>query len=91
VVKFPIVSEGKNWEANVTVVRREYMDTPLGRKRTIVVKPETKFNGRMENRGDSFIWLTDDDRRFIVRVELKVRIGTIKAKLSEVKLGNPPQ
>jgi hypothetical protein len=91
VFEFPVVSEGKSWDAVVTVVRREMMDTPLGRVRTVVVKPQTKFQGVLEKKGDSFIWLTDDDRRFVVRLEAKVKIGTVVANLKSVELGTPPE
>ena len=57
----------------ITVVRREMLDTPMGRIQTVVIKPETKFHGVMEKKGDSYIWLTDDDRHFLVRMEAKVR------------------
>lgn len=90
VVTFPVVSEGKSWEAVVTVVRRETMDTPLGKKECLVLKPETKYQGILQKRGDSFLWLTDDDRRFVVRLEAKVRIGTVVAKVKRIVLGNSP-
>jgi len=73
------------------VVRREMMDTPLGRIQTVVVRPEMKFQGILKKQGDSFIWLTDDDRRFVVRLEAKVRIGTIIATLKKVEPGTPPE
>jgi len=91
VITIPVVSEGKFWEAVVTVVRREMMDTPLGRVQTVVVRPEMKFQGILKKQGDSFIWLTDDDRRFVVRLEAKVRIGTIIAILKKIEPGTPPE
>ena len=91
VVTVPIVSEGKSWEAVVTVVRREMMDTPIGRIRTVVVKPEMKFQGILKKQGDSFLWLTDDSRRFLVRMEAKVKIGTVIAALKRVEAGTEPE
>lgn len=90
VLTFPVVSEGNSWDAVVTVVRREMMDTPIGKVRAIVVKPQAKFRGVLTQSGDSFIWLTDDDRRLVLKVEAKVRIGSVVAYLKEVKLGTPP-
>jgi len=81
IVRFPVISEGKNWEAEVTVIRRELLNTPMGKTRTVVLKLETKYQGVLKKQGDSFIWLTDDDRRILARVEAKVRIGTIVAEL----------
>jgi hypothetical protein len=90
VVTFPVVSEGNMWEAVVTVVRREMLDTPLGRVQTVVLKPETKYQGILQKRGDSFLWLTDDDRRHLVRLEAKVKIGTVAAELKRLEPGNSP-
>jgi len=91
VYTFPVVSEGRGWECVITVVRREMMDTPMGRKQTIVIKPQTRYNGVMkQEHGDSFIWLTDDDRRFIVRLEAKVKVGSVAAQLKKVELGEKP-
>jgi hypothetical protein len=87
VVRFPVISEGKNWEAEVTVVRRELLDTPMGKTRTVVLKLETKYQGVLKKQGDSFIWLTDDDRRILARIEAKVRIGTIVAGLRSFEPG----
>ena len=91
VTTFPVISEGKNWEAVVTVVRREEINTPMGRLKTIVLKPETKYQGILKKQGDSFIWLTDDERRFMVRLEAKVKIGSIVAKLKSIEPGIAPQ
>lgn len=90
VYTFPVVSEGKNWEAVVTVVRREEMNTPMGRVRTVVVKPETKFQGVLKKQGDSFIWFTDDERRVLIKMEAKVKIGTVVAKLTKFQPGIRP-
>ena len=90
VFSFPVVSEGKMWEAEVSVIRREILETPLGRVRTVMVKPETKFQGVLQKRGDSFMWFTDDDRRILVRLEAKVKIGTGAGVLRKAELGQAP-
>ncbi len=87
VATFPVVSEGKNWDAVVTVLRRETIDTPMGPMKTIVLKPETKYQGILKKQGDSFIWISDDDRRFMVRLEAKVKIGSIVASLKSFEPG----
>lgn len=87
VVKFPVVSEGKNWEAEVTVVRREMLDTPMGKIRAIVLKPETKYQGILKKQGDSFLWMSDDERKILLRLEAKVKIGTVVAALKSFEPG----
>lgn len=82
---FPMVAEGKNWEALVTVIRKETIDTAIGKKEAFVLKPETKFQGVMsQSRGDSFIWISDDDKRYVLRIEAKVKVGTVVAHLKAV-------
>jgi hypothetical protein len=90
-VPVPIISEGKHWTAEVHVVRREECRTPMGSRQCLVLKPETRFEGVLQKRGDSFIWITDDDRRVVVKIEAKVRIGTVNAKLRKFEPGTAPQ
>lgn len=91
VFTFPVISEGKTWEAVVTVVRREEMSTPMGRKMTVVLQPEMKYQGILKKSGDSYLWLTDDEHRIPVRLEAKVKIGTVVGRLKKVELGKPPE
>jgi len=90
VIRFPVISEGKNWEAEVTVVRREKVKTALGLIDTIVLRPVTKYKGVLKQQGNSYIWLSDDDRRFILRIEAKVKIGKFIAKLKSIDKGVTP-
>ena len=85
VTTFPVVSEGKTWDAVITVIRREMVSSPFGRVQAVVVRPSTKYQGVLQNKGDSYIWLTDDDRRIVLRLEAKVRIGTVVATLKKVQ------
>lgn len=90
VISVPVVSEGKTGEWVVTVMRREMMHTPMGKMMTIVVKPETRYQGVLKKQGDSFLWLTDDDRRIPIRLEAKVKVGTVVANLTDFTPGTPP-
>jgi hypothetical protein len=87
----PIISEAKYFEAVCTVLRKERMSTPMGPMDTFVIKPEMKYQGILKKSGDSFLWLTDDDRRMPVRLEAKVKIGTVVASLKAVTPGEPPE
>lgn len=91
VYTIPVSNEGRSWEMVLTVVRRETIDTPMGKKPAIVVKPQTRFQGVLkQNKGESYIWLSDDDRRFILRFEAEVKIGTVVGSLKKVTLGENP-
>lgn len=90
-IVFPVANEGKSWDAICEVVGREQRDTPLGKVQTVKIKPRTRYQGVIQQKnGDSFIWLTDDDRRIPVYMEAKVKIGSIAARLKKVSFGTAP-
>lgn len=84
---YPLISEARNSEIVVEVVRREELGSPMGRVRTIVVKPAVRFRGVLTQSGDSYIWITDDDRRVIVQLQAQVKIGSVFARLKKVEGG----
>jgi hypothetical protein len=86
----PVVSEGNTWEAVCEVIRKEKVGTPMGDIQALVLKPEMKYQGILKKNGDSFLWVTDDERKFPIRLEAKVKIGHVIASLSKVELGIPP-
>ena len=90
-ISAPFVSEGKSWKVDIHVDRRERMRTPLGRIETLVLRPKMYYKGILKQKGDSFLWLSDDDRRFLVRMEAKVRVGTVVATLKDFEPGIPPE
>jgi hypothetical protein len=71
----------KIWNTEVQVLRREEIETPLGRFKTVVIKPLLKSEGIFARTGEMHIWLTDDERRIPVLMKSKVKIGNITATL----------
>ncbi|MBI5484675.1 MAG: DUF3108 domain-containing protein [Deltaproteobacteria bacterium] len=71
----------KLWNTEVQVLRREEIETPLGRFKTVVIRPLLKSEGIFARTGEMLIWLTDDERRIPVLMKSKVRIGSITATL----------
>jgi hypothetical protein len=71
----------KLWNTEVQVLRREEIETPVGRFKTIVVKPMLKSEGLFARTGEVMVWLTDDSLRIPVRMTSKVKLGKITATL----------
>lgn len=84
---FRVADEGKNLVFTGEVLRREVLDTKIGKLKTLVVKPTVEVDGAFKPMGDILVWLTDDDRKFIVRIESKIKIGTLVAKLKSIDKG----
>ncbi|MFN3396765.1 MAG: DUF3108 domain-containing protein [Thermodesulfovibrionales bacterium] len=77
-----IFDSKKVWNVEVQVLRREKIHVPAGEFDTIVIKPLLKSEGIFYRKGDILIWLTDDEKRIPVKLQTKVKIGSINANLS---------
>jgi hypothetical protein len=78
----------KNWRMEVKVLGREQVTTPAGTFKAIKVKPEIYYEGLFQNKGDVYVWLTDDERRMPVLVKSSIKIGSVKAALISAIPGN---
>ena len=78
----------KNYELVVKVLRREVIKVPAGEFRTVLIKPRLKFEGLFRQKGDIYIWLTDDIARIPVLVRSKVfLLGSVDIVLMKLKRG----
>ncbi len=81
-----VYDSGKNWSVEVQILGKEKIKTPAGEFDTIKVKTYPKYEGVFQNKGEIFIWFTDDARRIPVFMKSTISIGSIVATLSEMKL-----
>ncbi len=86
-LQFRVADEGKNVVFSAEVLRREEIDTEIGKLKTLVVKPTLAVDGVFKPVGDIFLWLTDDDRKHLVRIEAKIKIGTLVGKVKAIAPG----
>ena len=61
--------------------RKQKVKTPLGAFKTIRVQP-TAAAGVVKNRGNIWIWYTDDDRHLPVQMRARLFWGTITFRLT---------
>lgn len=83
---FRVANDKDNLIFSGKAIRREILDTKIGPMKAIVVQPNIVLKGKFTPIGDNFIWLSDDDRKYILRIESKIKIGTL---ISEVVSINP--
>jgi len=75
----------KNWKLEIKILGRERLDTVLGTIPTVKVRALVQYEGVLLNKGDLYIWLTDDPRHIPVMMNGKVVIGSITATLTQVE------
>lgn len=84
-IKIHLTHENENLIVEFAVLRREKLKTNAGTLDTFVLRPSASKDGVPKNIGDSQLWLTADDRKFLVRIESKIKIGTIVGSLESIK------
>ena len=78
---------GKNWSVEVHTLGRERVTTPAGTFATIKVRTFPKYEGVFMNKGEIFIWLTDDSRKIPVLMKSTIAIGSIVSTLTKRETG----
>lgn len=88
-VRIAITTSGIQSEALLTGDKVEEINTKVGNFRTIKTKVEMYAKGQKQP-GEAHFWITDDDRRFILKFEAKVRIGWVTGNIKQLDLGAAP-
>ncbi len=88
-IEYHVADRGKNIVVQIDVLRRETLKTDLGEFQTVVVQPRFEIDGVFRPTGDIFFWLTDDDRKLIVRFSADVRIGQVVGQVIGIEKGRP--
>ena len=83
----PVHDSGKNWSVEVQILGREKVKTPAGEFATIKVRTFPKYEGVFMNKGEIFVWLTDDSRRVPVLMKSTISIGSIVSTLTKIEWG----
>lgn len=91
IVGEPIVvnvhEDGKTWAVEVHTLGRETAKTPLGEFQTIKIKTYPRYDGVFQNKGEIYIWLTDDARKIPVLMKSTITIGSIVSTLIDLQDG----
>jgi hypothetical protein len=78
-------ANGKTYDVEVQILRREMVEAYWGPVAALVVRPLMRFQEILRQKGEVLIWVTDDDRRLPLRMRTAITVGSIEARLIEVK------
>jgi Protein of unknown function (DUF3108) len=78
-------SNGKTYDVEVQILRREKVEAYWGPVDALVVRPLMRFQEILRQKGEVLIWVTDDDRRLPIRMTTAIKVGSIEATLIDVK------
>ena len=85
---FAAATSGHMSDMKVTAVGKEDVRTKAGTFRCIKTNVEVHYK-REKKFAENTFWFTDDDRRLIVKFEVKVRIGWLGGVAKSIELGVP--
>jgi hypothetical protein len=80
-----VLDSSKNWSVEFQVLGRERLKTRVGEFSTIKIRTYPKYKGEFLNKGEVFIWLTDDSRKVPVLLKSKLKVGSFVLTLVEMK------
>jgi len=78
-----VVADGRAYNAEVRVLRRETEKTIFGKIPCLVIEPVLKGEAIFKQTGQIFIWLTDDKWHIPVKVQSKIVFGSFYAVLDD--------
>jgi hypothetical protein len=78
-------ANGKTYDVEVQILRREEVEAYWGPVDTLVVRPQMRFQEILRQKGEVLIWVTDDERRLPIRMRTALTVGSIEATLIDVK------
>ena len=80
-ISFDIYGFKHLWNTEVRTVKREEIETPLGRFKTLMVTSKLTHDGTPARVGNGTFWFTDDSRRIPVRIVTELKVGEITLTL----------
>lgn len=84
---YRVTNDEENLVFSGKALRREVLQTKLGPMKAIVIQPNIVLKGKFKPIGENLIWLSDDDRRYILRIEAKIKIGTLISEVVKITPG----
>lgn len=70
----------------IRVLRREKVKVPAGEFSAIVIQPMIKTSGIFSEGGHAELWLSDDDRRIVLQMKIKLKFGSLSLYLRKFTL-----
>lgn len=84
---FRVADDQKNIIFKATAVKKEKLSTPAGEFNAIQIKAQIASRGALEQAGDLYFWISDDDHKYVLRIEAKIKIGTLVSEVIQIKPG----
>lgn len=87
---FTIYTSEKNWRLVATPLKKEQLETPLGKFETQKLQIQTYLGQDLQRKGDLYIWIAvDRSARPIVKIEADLGFSSVYLEIDQYKEGSP--
>ena len=84
-----VFTSEKNWWFDVMPLSYEYIDTPIGKIKTVKLKLTTSIGDRLQQKGDVHAWVAVDHvNRPLIQVKAEIAIGSVYMVIDQFKSGS---
>lgn len=84
---FRVADDEKNITFDGTAIEKEKLDTDAGEFDAIKIKAKVLARGKLEQTGNFYIWISDDARKIILKLEAEMKIGKVVSEITEYHSG----
>jgi hypothetical protein len=93
---FPVHDKQKSWNANFEFVGREKLSVPAGAFSALRYRVVPMLEGYLSSKTSVDVWLSDDDRRLMLKFNAKLKLGSLTGELASFLPGrgillSPPE
>jgi hypothetical protein len=81
--RMPVIMDGKGWESVIRYLRTESIYAGGKTREARVYHLENYEQGELKNR-ENTVWIGTDERRYLLRVETKVKVGSFAVALDKI-------
>lgn len=84
---FRVADDKRNIVFKGTALKKETLSTNAGEFKAIQIKAQIVSRGALEQAGEMYFWISDDEHKYVLRIEAKIKIGTLVSEVIEIKPG----
>lgn len=86
---FRVADDEKNVTFKAKALEKAVLNTEAGKFNAIKLKAEVHSRGNLAKATDFYMWISDDDRKYILRIEVKLPIGSLVSEVVDIEEGKP--
>ncbi len=84
---FRVADDEKNVIFKATALEKTKLNTNAGLFNAIKLKAEVQTHGNLAKATDFFMWISDDKHKYILRIEVKLPVGSLVSEVTSIKEG----